>query len=190
VITGCSNGEGSPSGGAYGDIRGWDAKTGKLLWTFHTVPRPGETGSETWPSDSWKNRSGTNAWGFFTIDIKRGIVYAPLGSPTSDFYGADRVGDGLYGDVLQMGYFKQERFDLFRTEHGFYRGLNDPGTLERAKETAFATHPDGMRMTAANLHKTEMPRCVGEAADLVGGLGDDACFAELVDVLHDDSFRP
>src|ERR1051325_6869581 len=46
VITGCSNGEGSPSQGAYGDIRGWDAKTGKLIWTFHTVPRPGEPGSE------------------------------------------------------------------------------------------------------------------------------------------------
>lgn len=100
VITGCSNGEGSPSAGAYGDIRGWDAKTGKLLWTFHTVPRPGEPGSETWPSGAWKNRSGTNVWGFFTIDVKRGIVYAPLGAPTSDFYGADRVGDGLYGNSL------------------------------------------------------------------------------------------
>jgi glucose dehydrogenase len=100
VITGCTNGEGSPSAGAYGDIRGWDAKTGKLLWTFHTVPRPGEAGSETWPPDGWKNRSGTNAWGFLTIDVKRGIVYVPLGAPTSDFYGADRIGDGLYGNSL------------------------------------------------------------------------------------------
>jgi glucose dehydrogenase len=100
VITGCSNGEGSPSAGAYGDIRGWDARTGNLLWTFHTVPRPGEPGSETWPPNAWRNRSGTNTWGFFTIDVKRGIVYAPLGSPTSDFYGKDRVGDGLYGNSL------------------------------------------------------------------------------------------
>jgi quinoprotein glucose dehydrogenase len=100
VITGSSNGEGSPTKGAYGDIRGWDAKSGKLLWTFHTVPRPGETGSETWPSDGWKNRSGTNVWGFFTIDAERGIVYAPIGAPTSDFYGADRVGDDLYGNSL------------------------------------------------------------------------------------------
>ena len=100
VITGCSNGEGRPSTGAYGDIRGWDAKTGKLLWTFHTVPRPGEAGAETWPAEGWKNRSGTNVWGFFTVDEKRGILYAPLGSPTSDFYGADRVGDGLYGNSL------------------------------------------------------------------------------------------
>jgi len=100
VITGCSNGEGSPSAGAYGDIRGWDARTGKLMWTFHTVARPGEAGAETWPSNGWKNRSGTNVWGFFTIDVERGIVYAPLGAPTSDFYGADRVGDGLYGNSL------------------------------------------------------------------------------------------
>lgn len=100
VITGCSNGEGSPTEGAYGDIRGWDAKSGKLLWTFHTVPRPGEPGYETWPKDAWKNRSGTNVWGFFTIDVQRGIVYAPIGAPTSDFYGADRLGDGLYGNSL------------------------------------------------------------------------------------------
>ncbi|MBI4902932.1 MAG: pyrroloquinoline quinone-dependent dehydrogenase [Acidobacteria bacterium] len=100
IITGSSNGEGAPTIGAYGDIRGWDAKTGKLLWTFHTVPRPGEPGVETWPKDSWKNRSGTNVWGFFTVDEKRGIVYAPLGSPTADFYGADRVGDNLYGNSL------------------------------------------------------------------------------------------
>jgi quinoprotein glucose dehydrogenase len=100
VITGCSNGEGSPTPGAYGDIRGWDAKTGRLLWTFHTVPRPGEPGADTWPPDAWKNRSGTNAWGFFTIDTQRGIVYAPIGAPTSDFYGADRIGDGLYGNSL------------------------------------------------------------------------------------------
>ena len=100
VITGCSNGENSPTAGAYGDIRGWDAKSGKLLWTFHTVPRPGEPGYETWPPDGWKNRSGTNVWGFFTLDTTRGIVYAPLGAPTSDFYGADRAGDNLYGNTL------------------------------------------------------------------------------------------
>ena len=100
IITGSANGEGAPSTGAYGDIRAWDAHTGKLVWTFHTVPRPGEPGHETWPPDAWKNRSGTNAWGFLTVDMKRGIVYVPLGSPTSDFYGADRHGDNLYGNSL------------------------------------------------------------------------------------------
>ncbi len=100
VITGSSNGEGNPSVGAYGDIRAWDARTGKLVWTFHTVPRPGEFGNDTWPPGGWKNRSGTNAWGFLTIDVERGILYVPLGSPTSDFYGADRHGDNVYGNSL------------------------------------------------------------------------------------------
>ena len=100
VITGGNNGEQSPSSGLYGDIRGWDARTGKLLWSFHTVPRAGEPGVETWEGDSWRNRSGTNVWSFFTIDTERGIVYAPLGSPTSDYYGADRKGANLYGNSI------------------------------------------------------------------------------------------
>jgi len=100
IITGGNNGEQSPSFGLYGDIRGWDARTGRLLWSFHTVPRAGEPGVETWEGDSWKNRSGTNTWSFFTIDVQRGIVYAPLGAPTSDYYGGDRHGKNLYGNSL------------------------------------------------------------------------------------------
>jgi quinoprotein glucose dehydrogenase len=100
IITGGNNGEQSPSFGLYGDIRGWDARTGKLLWAFHTVPRSGEPGAETWEGESWRNRSGTNVWSFFTIDTNRGIVYAPIGSPTSDYYGGDRKGDGLYGNSI------------------------------------------------------------------------------------------
>ncbi|HXJ39227.1 MAG TPA: pyrroloquinoline quinone-dependent dehydrogenase [Bryobacteraceae bacterium] len=100
VITGSNNNEPAPSQGAYGDIRGWDARTGKLLWTFHTVPRPGEPGHETWPGESWKNRSGVNNWGLMTVDVERGLVFVPLGCPTTDFYGADRPGDGLYGNSL------------------------------------------------------------------------------------------
>jgi glucose dehydrogenase len=100
VITGGSNGEGSPSTGLYGDIRGWDALSGKLLWSFHTVPRAGEAGVETWEGNSWKNRSGTNAWSYMTVDVERGLVFAPTGSPTSDFYGADRKGKNLYGNSL------------------------------------------------------------------------------------------
>ena len=100
VITGSNNNEPAPSVGAYGDIRGWDARTGKLVWTFHTVPRKGEPGNDTWAADSWKNRSGVNNWGFMTVDIARGLVFVPLGCPTTDFYGADRHGDGLYGNSL------------------------------------------------------------------------------------------
>ncbi len=93
VITGGNNGEQSPSLGLYGDIRAWDARTGKLLWSFHTVPRAGEPGVETWEGDSWKNRSGTNMWAFFTIDEQRGLLFAPIGAPTSDYYGGDRQGE-------------------------------------------------------------------------------------------------
>ena len=100
IITGGNNGEQSPSSGLYGDIRGWDAHTGKLLWSFHTVPRAGEPGVETWEGESWKNRSGTNVWAFFTIDTERGIVYAPIGAPTSDYYGGDRKGANLYGNSV------------------------------------------------------------------------------------------
>jgi glucose dehydrogenase len=100
VITGGSNNEQQPSVGLYGDIRGWDARTGKLLWSFHAVPRAGEAGVETWEGESWKNRSGTNAWTYMTVDLERGIVFAATGSPTSDFYGADRKGNNLYANSL------------------------------------------------------------------------------------------
>jgi quinoprotein glucose dehydrogenase len=100
IITGGNNGEQAPSLGLYGDIRGWDAVTGKLLWAFHTVPRPGEPGIETWEGDSWKSRSGTNMWSFFTVDVDRGLVFVPTGSPTSDYYGGDRRGNNLYGNSV------------------------------------------------------------------------------------------
>jgi quinoprotein glucose dehydrogenase len=100
VITGGSNGENAPSAGLYGDIRGWDARTGKLQWSFRTVPRPGDPGIDTWTGDSWRNRSGTNAWSHMTIDAERGLLFAPTGSPTSDFYGADRHGRNVYGNSI------------------------------------------------------------------------------------------
>jgi quinoprotein glucose dehydrogenase len=99
IITGAHVQE-SPSIGAGGDTRAWDVRTGKLVWQFHSVPRPGEPGSETWEGDSWKNRSGTNVWGFFTIDAQRGIVYMPFGEPTTDYWGGDRKGANLYGTSL------------------------------------------------------------------------------------------
>ena len=70
------------------------------MWTFHTVPHPGEFGYDTWPKDAWKYIGGVNAWGEISVDEKRGIVYFPLGSPTYDLYGADRIGAGLFGDCL------------------------------------------------------------------------------------------
>jgi quinoprotein glucose dehydrogenase len=98
VIVGTATGEGYMS--PPGDIRAYDVITGKVAWTFHTVPRPGEFGYDTWPKDAWKYVGGVNNWGEMTIDARRGIVYIPLGSPTYDFYGADRAGSNLFGTSI------------------------------------------------------------------------------------------
>jgi quinoprotein glucose dehydrogenase len=87
-------------GSAPGDIRAYDVRSGKLVWTFHTIPRPGEFGYDTWPKDAWKRVGGANVWGEFSVDEKRGIVYAPTASPKYNFYGADRSGANLFGDCL------------------------------------------------------------------------------------------
>jgi quinoprotein glucose dehydrogenase len=97
VVVGVSCGEG-PDLAAPGDIRAFDVRTGKQVWRFHTVPRPGELGHETWEGDSWKDRGGANAWGGFSIDVDRGIVCAGLGSAAFDFYGGDRSGANLFAN--------------------------------------------------------------------------------------------
>jgi glucose dehydrogenase len=85
---------------APGDIRAFDVRTGTKVWTFHTVPRPGEFGYETWPEGAWKTVGGANNWGEQSIDEKRGIVYVPTGSPKYNFYGGNRAGANLFGDCL------------------------------------------------------------------------------------------
>ena len=83
-----------------GDIRAFDVRTGKLVWTFHTIPHPGEPGYETWPPEAWKTAGAANNWAGMALDEKRGIVYAPTGSAVFDFYGADRIGDDLYANTI------------------------------------------------------------------------------------------
>ncbi len=83
-----------------GDIRAYDLVTGKLRWSFHTIPQPGEFGYETWPKDAWKTAGAANNWAGMALDQERGIVYAPTGSAVDDFYGADRVGDDLFANTL------------------------------------------------------------------------------------------
>jgi quinoprotein glucose dehydrogenase len=95
VITGGTTQENPPLGPA-GDVRAWDMHTGKLAWTFHSIPGPGEKFHDTWGGDSWKDRSGVNVWGFITVDAGRGIVYMPFGAPSVDQYGGDRPGDNLF----------------------------------------------------------------------------------------------
>ncbi len=83
-----------------GDIRGYDVNTGKLLWTFHTVPHAGEPGIETWENDSWRQGGKTYTWNGFSGDEQLGYVYVPLSAPTNDNYGGARPGDNLYSDSL------------------------------------------------------------------------------------------
>ena len=87
--------------GPPGDTRALDAITGKLLWTFHTVPQPGEVGHETWLDNGWKGRSGTNVWGWYmTVDPKTNTLFMPIGGPSPNYYGGDRPGNGLFGNSV------------------------------------------------------------------------------------------
>jgi glucose dehydrogenase len=86
--------------GPSGDVRAFDARTGKLVWTFHTIPRPGEFGYETWPAGAGKNRTGVNAWGPLSVDEARGLLFVPLGAPAYDHFGGDRRGQNLFANCI------------------------------------------------------------------------------------------
>lgn len=98
LILGSLVSEALPS--APGDIRAFDVRTGAIRWTFHTIPRPGEFGYETWPKEAWKRTGGVNNWAGMALDEARGLVYIPTGSAAFDFYGADRHGDNLFANTL------------------------------------------------------------------------------------------
>jgi quinoprotein glucose dehydrogenase len=98
IILGSSPGENYISTPGY--CRAFDIVSGKLVWTFHTVPQPGEYGYDTWPKEAYKYIGGINTWGEITVDEKRGIAFFPLGSPTYDYYGGDRIGKNLFGNCL------------------------------------------------------------------------------------------
>ncbi|HEY7288182.1 MAG TPA: c-type cytochrome, partial [Vicinamibacterales bacterium] len=88
------------AGASPGDVRAYDVRTGKLRWTFHTIPRSGEPGADTWPKDAWSYTGGANNWAGMALDEARGLVFVPTGSAAADFYGADRTGDNLYANSL------------------------------------------------------------------------------------------
>ena len=123
IILGSATGEGylAPPG----DIRAFDVLTGKLVWVFHTIPRPGEYGYDTWPKDAYKYMGGVDVWGEITVDEKRGIVYLATASAKYELYGGDRHGDNLYANCLlaldartgkRLWHFQTVHHDLWDTD--------------------------------------------------------------------------
>jgi glucose dehydrogenase len=95
IITGAQGKEDDPDGPAM-DVRAWDLHTGKLVWTFHTIPHPGEPGYETWPKDNWITAGSPANWGAATLDAERGLIFLPVGQPAAQYYGGARHGQNLY----------------------------------------------------------------------------------------------
>jgi quinoprotein glucose dehydrogenase len=117
VICGSIVSDSDPHGPA-GIVRGFDARTGKLLWIFSPIPQAGEFGNDGWTGDSWNGRGGANAWAPLTVDTARGIVFLPLTSPSADMYGGDRPGAGLFGDSLvALNALTGKRLWHFQTLH-------------------------------------------------------------------------
>ncbi len=131
IVIGFACDEG-PGIAAPGDIRAFDVRTGEQVWQFHTVPRPGESGNETWTGDSWKDRGGANAWGGLSVDTERGLVFAGLGSASFDFFGGDRHGDNLFANCTialdartgqRIWHFQTLRHDLWDHDLPVYPNL-------------------------------------------------------------------
>lgn len=99
VIMGMRVGEG-PAPAAPGHIRAYEVRSGRLRWTFHTIPWPGEVGYETWPQDAWSRVGGANTWSGISLDAERGVVFAPTGSPAYDFWGGNRLGANLFANCI------------------------------------------------------------------------------------------
>ena len=117
IIVGARSPDGEPQGPS-GDIRAFEARTGKLVWRFHIVPRAGEFGNDTWQGDSWKDRAGVNPWSMMSVDTERGIVVVPLTSAATDFYGGDRQGQNLFADcILALDAASGRRLWHFQTIH-------------------------------------------------------------------------
>ena len=83
-----------------GDIQAFDVRTGKRVWRFNPIPQPGEFGNETWEDSSWARMGHTNVWAPFTVDVRRGLVYLPFGTPSNDWYGGERHGDNLFAESI------------------------------------------------------------------------------------------
>lgn len=146
IIVGGRNPETHPA--PPGDVRAFDVRTGKLVWSFHTIPHPGEPGYETWPAEAWKTAGAANNWAGMSLDAKLGIVYVPTGSAVFDFYGGDRKGDDLYADTLlaldaatgkRLWHFQGVHHDIwdrdFPSEPALFTVRRDGETVEALAQT-------------------------------------------------------
>ncbi len=116
LIQGMRVGEGPSS--APGHVRAYDVRNGEIVWTFHTIPKPGEYGYDTWPAEAYKKIGGANNWAGMSLDEERGIVYVPTGSAAFDFWGGDRLGQNLFANtLLALGAATGERIWHFQTVH-------------------------------------------------------------------------
>ncbi|MBZ5601436.1 MAG: pyrroloquinoline quinone-dependent dehydrogenase [Acidobacteriia bacterium] len=104
--------------GPSGDPRAFDIRTGKLVWQFHSIPRPDEPNAGTWGPDGWQDRAGPSLWGLMTVDKERGMIFLPVGNPASSFYGKDRPGTNLYANcVLALEAATGKMLWYFQTTH-------------------------------------------------------------------------
>ena len=135
-----------------GDLRGWDVRTGKLLWTFHTIPYPGEEGYNSWPKDAYLKAGGANAWTGISLDDKRGIVFATTGSGADDFYGGDRLGNNLYANSLiaidantgkKLWHFQAVHHDLWDADFACQATLSTMMVNGKSVDVVVATPKDG-----------------------------------------------
>ena len=146
IIVGGRNPETHPA--PPGDVRAFDVRTGKLVWSFHTIPHPGEPGYETWPAGAWKTAGAANNWAGMALDRKLGIVYVPTGSAVFDFYGGDRLGDDLYANTLlaldaatgkRLWHFQGVHHDIwdrdFPSEPALFTVKRDGETVEALAQT-------------------------------------------------------
>ena len=130
-----------PGPSAPGHVRAFDVKTGRLVWTFRTIPHPGETGHDTWPADAWKYAGGANCWAGMAVDSERALLFVPTGSPTYDYWGGNRAGQNLFANSLLCldARTGQRKWHFQITHHDIWdRDLPAPPnlvTLRRAGKT-------------------------------------------------------
>ena len=99
IVTGAQGQEDDSDGPAM-DVRAWDVRTGALVWTFHTLPHPGEPNAGTWPKDYWMTAGTPASWGFGSVDVERGLIFLPIGQPAAQYYGGRRPQENLYSSSV------------------------------------------------------------------------------------------